>query len=76
MAYYNRTRIEKVAEAICELRYTEAQKLAGCLIGILNDRIAFDGQDDLDERMMADLLADWAQSVEDAIEASLKEKSD
>lgn len=68
MAYYSRTRIERVAEALSELRYTEMQALGRALAEIANDRPEFQPTEDADfeiePKAMADLVADWAEGTE------------
>jgi hypothetical protein len=77
MTYYRRTRLETVAEALCELRYHEFQELGRVLSDLANDRSDFepnDGALTITQEAMADLLADWAKSVEDEIVERLREE--
>ena len=66
MKYYDRDRIEQVAGAVSELRYKETQELARTLVNMANDREEF-SEIALRPEWIADLLADWAESVENEI---------
>lgn len=64
MAHYYRNRIERVAEAISELRYKELQALATTLADMANDRGEQFTELTLKSEELAELLADWADFVE------------
>lgn len=65
MAYYSRSRLERVSEALSDLRYAEMLDLCRQLSEMAVDRTEFEAN--LDMSAMADLMSDWAGHVEEMV---------
>lgn len=68
MAYYDRDNIERVSQALSELRYNEMLALGRDLADIANDRDVFGANPNVTGKDIADLLADWSFAKEQEIE--------